>query len=107
MARSVICSRSMVVDDMVAKTMAEASALALAIWGGSASTGRREATRLTASRTSLAAASRSRLSLKLMEMRDVPSRLDEDIWSMPWMPATCCSMIWVIRSSTTSAEAPV
>ncbi len=35
-----------------------------------------------------------------------PSRDELLTRSMPWIPATWRSMIWVIRSSMTSAEAP-
>jgi hypothetical protein len=84
----------------------EASALALAICGGSAWSGSLAVTRLTASRTSLAAASRSRSRLKVMVICERPSRLLLFTRSMPWMPATWRSITWVMRSSMTSAEAP-
>ncbi len=70
----------------------EASALALAICGGSAWSGRFAATRLTASRTSLAAASRSRSRVKVMVICERPSRDELLTRSMPWIPATWRSM---------------
>ena len=84
----------------------ELSAFALAICGGSACSGRLAATRLTASRTSLAASSRLRSSRNEMLMFERPSREDEFTRSIPWIPEICRSMTSVIRSSTTSAEAP-
>ena len=41
-----------------------------------------------------------------MLIRELPSREDEFTRSTPWMPATWRSITWVIRSSTTSADAP-
>ena len=61
----------------------ESSAFALAIWGGSAWSGSRGVTRLTASRTSLAASSRFRSRVKEMEIRLPPSREEEFTRSMP------------------------
>ena len=60
----------------------------------------------TASRTSLAAASRSRPKRKVMEIRDSPSSELERIVSMPSMPPKAPSMGWVTWFSITSALAP-
>ena len=79
---------------------------ALATSGGSAWSGRRPTTRLTRSRTSLAASSMLRSSENSMFTLERPSRLVELMRSTPWMPAICCSTGSVIRLSITSAEAP-
>ena len=41
-----------------------------------------------------------------MLIRETPSRDEEETRSMPWMPETWRSITWVMRSSTTSADAP-
>ncbi|MCW0450707.1 hypothetical protein NB706_003541 [Xanthomonas sacchari] len=86
--------------------MASASASTLAISGASASSGRRSSTRLTASRTSLAAASMSRVARNSILMSATPLELRAWIVSMPSMPASASSSTWVMRLSTTAAEAP-
>ena len=68
--------------------------------------GMRSSTRLTASRTSLAAASMSRDSENSMLMLLSPLRLRDSIVSMPSMPDSASSRICVTRVSTTAAEAP-
>ena len=72
----------------------------------SASGGRRAAARETRSRTSLAAASRSRSIENSTVMRENSSRLDEVSFSTPSMPATSSSSTWVTRDSITAALAP-
>ena len=79
---------------------------ALATSGGLAWSGKAPCTRLTRSRTSEAATSMSRSRANSMVTFERPSRLVELIRSMPWMPATCCSIGSVIWFSMTSAEAP-
>jgi hypothetical protein len=83
------------------------SASALATRGVSTSSGRSSSTRLTASRTSLAALSMSRLVVNSMLMLERPVRLLEVSRSTPSMPLTASSSTWVMRVSTTAAEAPV
>ena len=63
-------------------------------------------TRLTRSRTSLAAASMSRLRLNSMVTSERPLRLCDWMVRMPSIPASPSSRIWVTRVSTTAAEAP-
>jgi hypothetical protein len=84
----------------------EESAVAFWIWGGSACSGNCAEMRETASRTSLAASSRSRSSLNEILIREAPSRDEEFTRSIPSIPATWRSMSSVMRSSITSAEAP-
>ena len=78
----------------------------LLISGGSASSGMRSATRLTALRTSLAAASMSREARNSMLMREEPFWLLESMVLMPSMPDSASSSVWVMRVSTTLDEAP-
>src|SRR6185436_7110501 len=78
----------------------------LVICGGSASSGRRAATRDRRSRTSLAALSRSRSSVNSTLICERSSRLEEFSRSTPSMPDISFSMICVMRDSTTSEEAP-
>ena len=92
---------------MFSHRIGSASDSTLAISGGRASSGMRSATRVTASRTSLAAASMSRLDLNSMLMLERPLRLLALMVSMPSMPASASSSTWVMRLSTTAAEAPV
>ena len=97
----------MVVDFSISTIMASPSAFALATVGWVVrSVGSWEIERATASRTSLAAASRSRDRVKVMLMVERPSRLFDCTRSMPEMPDTWRSIGWVIRVSTTSADAP-
>ncbi len=91
---------------MFSQRMTSASASTFSISGGSASSGRRSPMRLMASRTSLAAASMSRVSENSMVTWPWPLRLRDSTVSMPSMPATASSRIWVMRVSTTAAEAP-
>jgi hypothetical protein len=76
------------------------------IWGGSASSGRRRMTRVTRSRTSLAAESMSRLAVNCTLTEERSSRLCEVTLSTPSRPATSFSTICVMRVSTTAALAP-
>jgi len=64
-------------------------------------------TRLTASRTSFAAFSMSRFWVNSMVIAERPSRLDDCSRSTPSMPLTASSRTWVMRDSTTDADAPV
>ena len=91
---------------MFSHMIASASASTLAISGGSASSGMRSITRLIASRTSFAAASMSRLRLNSMVTSERPLRLLDWIVRMPSIPASASSRIWVMRVSTTAADAP-
>ena len=91
---------------MLSHRIGSASASTFSICGGSASSGMRLATRLTASRTSLAAASISRDSVNSMLIDARPLTLRDSMVSMPSMPASASSRIWVMRVSTTAAEAP-
>ncbi len=92
---------------MLNQMIGSASLSTLAISGGRASSGMRSATRLTASRTSLAAASISRLEVNSMLTCERPLVLRALIVSMPSMPASASSSTWVMRLSMTAAEAPV
>ncbi len=96
----------MVLERMLSQTITSPSDSALLISGGLASIGMRSATRLTASRTSLAAASMSRARVNSMVMSERPFRLRDSIVLMPSVPARASSRIWVTRVSTTAAEAP-
>ena len=96
----------MVLELMLSQRIASASASTLEICGGSASIGRRSATRLMASRTSLAAASMSRVMLNSRVTSERPLRLRDWIMRIPSMPANASSSTWVMRVSTTAAEAP-
>ena len=81
-------------------------ASALAISGGSASSGSRSTVRATRSRTSFAAASISRCTSNSTVTWELPSRLAELMVRMPSMPAMESSTSCVIFVSTTCAEAP-
>ena len=94
------------VERMLSHRITSESDSAFSISGGSASCGMRSSTRLTASRTSLAAASMSRESENSMLMLLSPLRLRESIVSTPSMPDRESSRICVTRVSTTAAEAP-
>jgi hypothetical protein len=83
-----------------------ASASTFSICGGSASSGMRFRTRLTASRMSLAAASMSRSSENSMLTLERPLTLRDSSMSTPSSPLSASSRIWVMRVSTTAAEAP-
>ncbi len=83
-----------------------ASASTLAMVGSCTSTGRRRRTRLTRSRTSLAATSGSTSDRKRMVMRLVSARLVDSSTSMPAMPAIEPSSTCVIWLSMMVAEAP-
>ena len=76
----------------------------LVICEGSASSGRRSATRERRSRTSLAAASRSRSSENSTLICERSSRLEEFRRSTPSMPEISFSMTCVMRDSTTSED---
>ena len=91
---------------MFSQMITSASASTLEISGGSASSGMRSITRLTRSRTSLAAASMSRLRLNSMVTSERPLRLLDWMVLMPSMPDRPSSRIWVMRVSTTAADAP-
>ncbi len=91
---------------MLSQMIASESLSTFSICGGSASSGMRSATRLTASRTSLAAASMSRRRLNSMLIDERPLRLRDSMVSMPSMPDSASSSTWVMRVSTTAAEAP-
>ncbi len=97
---------SIVVELMLSQTTVSESLSALRTSGASASSGRRSATPLIASRTSLAAASmsRSRVNSRVTPAR--PLRLLAEISSMPSMPDSASSSTWVTRVSTTAADAP-
>ena len=84
----------------------KASASTLAITGSSMPCGRRWRTRLTLSRTSAAAASGSRSSLKRTVMLLCSCRLVEVSTSTPSMPARESSSVLVTWDSITSLEAP-
>ncbi len=86
--------------------MTSESDSAFSISGGSASSGNRSTTRLTASRTSFAAASISRSSENSMLMLPSPLLLWDSIVSTPSIPDRESSSTCVIRVSTTAAEAP-
>ena len=87
-------------------TMGSVPLSTLVICDGSASSGNRCATRDRRSRTSLAAASRSRSSENSTLICERSSRLEELSRSTPSMPEISFSMICVMRDSTTSEEAP-
>ncbi len=97
----------MLLELVLSHRIGSASASTLEISGGRAWSGMRSVTRLTASRTSLAAASTSRVGTNSMLMSELPLRLRASIVSMPSMPARASSSTWVMRLSTTAAEAPV
>ena len=84
-----------------------ASASTLEITGGSASTGRRDMTRPTLSRTSLVAPSMARSMRNSSEIEDEPSRLDEVIVLMPSMPESASSRICVTWTSMMFGDAPL
>ena len=86
--------------------MGSPSASAFATRGGSASGGRRLTARLTRSRTSLAARSRSAPSSNSMRMLLEPSEEDEVSVLIPSIPLICSSSGSVIWASITSAFAP-
>ena len=90
----------------LSQTIASVPLSTLVICGGSASSGRRPATRERRSRTSFAAESRSRSSVNSTLMFERSSRLEELSRSTPSMPEISFSMICVMRDSTTSDEAP-
>lgn len=92
---------------MLSHRMGSASASTLEISGGRAWSGMRSETRLTASRTSLAAASTSRDCTNSILISEEPLRLRASMVSMPSMPASASSSTWVMRLSTTAADAPV
>jgi hypothetical protein len=97
---------SIVEERRFSQMIASESLSTLRISGASASSGMRSATRLTALRTSLAAASMSRVARNSMLMFDEPLRLRESMVLMPSMPASASSSAWVMRVSTTAADAP-
>jgi hypothetical protein len=82
------------------------SASTLAMMGSSMVSGSLPRARATLSRTSAAAESGSRLSVKRTLMREVSERLCEVISSTPSMPASESSSGFVTCDSTTSADAP-
>src|SRR5436190_14655001 len=86
--------------------MGQASASVFAMIGSSMSWGRRPRTRETLSRTSAAAASGSRDSLKMMVMLLVSDLELDDMTSTPSMPEIESSRTLVTWLSITSAEAP-
>ena len=94
-------------ERMLSQITTSESDSAFSISGGSASSGMRSSTRLTASRTSFAAASMSRDSENSMSMSLSPFMLWDSMVSIPSMPESASSRIWVTRVSTTAAEAPV
>ena len=83
-----------------------ASASTLAMIGSSMVSGILPRARATLSRTSAAAESGSRFSVKRTLIRLVSDRLCEVITSTPSMPASESSSGFVTCDSTTSAEAP-
>ena len=91
---------------MLSHRITSASLSTFSISGALASLGRRSTTRLTASRTSLAAASISRWRVNSMLMLERPLTLRDSMVSMPSVPASASSRTWVMRVSTTAAEAP-
>ena len=86
--KSDIATRSMVADVISKVSTGSASASALVICGAWASCGSWFSTRLTRSRTSLAASSILRSRVKVMLMNDRPSRSLLVIRSMPGIPAS-------------------
>src|SRR3546814_3402366 len=91
---------------MLSQMMVSESLSAFSTSGGSASSGRRSATPLIASRTSLAAASMSRLRVNSMSTDARPLRRRDWMISMPSMSDSAFSSTWVMRVSTNAAEAP-
>ena len=91
---------------MLSQMITSESDSAFSICGGSASRGMRSTTRLTASRTSFAAASMSRSSENSMLMLPSPLLLCDSMVSTPSMPDSASSSTCVMRVSTTAAEAP-
>src|SRR3546814_5816312 len=89
---------------MLSQMMVSESLSAFSTSGGSASSGRRSATPLIASRTSLAAASMSRLRVNSMSTEARPLRLRDWMISTPSMPDSASSSTWVMRVSTTAAR---
>src|SRR4051812_43724926 len=87
--------------------MGKESASTLAITGSSTASGRRARTRDTLSRTSAAAESGLRESLKRTVICELSERDTEVMTSTPSMPASESSSTLVICDSTTSALAPV
>ena len=106
LARSDSCKRLWVSELSASHTTGKASASTLAITGSSMLCGKRPRTRLTLSRTSAAAASGSRSSLKRTVIWLDSWRLTEVIMSTPSMPASESSSGLVIWASTTSLDAP-
>src|SRR5882672_6600220 len=104
--KSVISSMFRCVLATFRKTMGSSPLSTLVICGGSASSGRRWATRDNRSRTSFAALSRSRSSVNSTLICERSSRLAELRRSTPSIPEISFSMICVMRDSTTSEEAP-
>ena len=96
----------MLLERRLSQMIGSESLSTLLISGGSASSGMRSATRLTALRTSFAAASMSRVARNSMLTREAPFWLLESMVLMPSMPASASSRVWVMRVSTTLAEAP-
>ena len=99
-------SIDIVSDENASVTTESALASALTICGGSASGGKPRITRAMRSRTSLAAASTSRLTSNSMRTCERSSSLSDSILRMPSMPATESSMICVILVSMIAADAP-
>ena len=97
----------MPVELMLSQMIGSASLSTLLTCGGSASSGKRLTTRLTAPRTSFAAPSMSRESVNSMVTDARPLTLFDEIVSTPSMPDNASSRICVTRVSTTCAEAPV
>ena len=97
---------SILLERRLSQRMGSESLSTLLISGGSASSGMRSATRLTALRMSLAAASMSRVGRNSMLMSELPLRLRDSMVLMPSMPDSASSSVWVMRVSTTLADAP-
>ena len=96
----------MLVELMFNHMIVSESLSAFSTSGGSASSGRRSATPLIASRTSLAAASISRSAVNSKVTDERPLTLRDCRVSTPSMPESESSSTWVTRVSTTAAEAP-
>jgi hypothetical protein len=117
---SIVCNRSLnrlsaisvssirlrVSDSMFRKTIGGALASDFDTLGGSASAGSCCWARLTRSRTSLAARSRSAPSSNSTVTVDCPWRLTDSMVRMPSTPLICSSNGSVIWESITSALAP-
>ena len=106
LARSESCSALCVSELRASQITGKASASTLAITGSSMPCGSRWRTRLTLSRTSAAAESGSRSSLKRTVMLLCSCRLVEVMTSTPSMPASESSSVLVTCDSMTSLEAP-